>query len=288
MTGIPPFLLQELRAVLLQMDVFGSNSRLRPLFLDQRIALWRDLIPEGANRRERVDVVIDFLIERWNLAGENGLVLFLQVLQDQTDPRDSRWHKIAQLISKLKQAVQFSGVPALSPFLPQTNFITQLGQRLVMEQQVHDLSRDFPDFHFLGYRETAIMFDVVGMVVADGLTERQIVSLRQNFFIQVQQMPRQFALRLGVRNPNGVLIFVFEQGCPDHLAEFIPKQSQISHSTRDGAVIVSWIVDLLEKRLVTHNNPVSFFPPVVILPQLAFPNVEDLGLFLQEYGKVPA
>jgi hypothetical protein len=40
-----------------------------------------------------------------------------------------------------------------------------------------------------------------------------------------------------------------------------------------GAVTVSWAIDVAHRRIHTHQNPVSVFPPVIIMPQTVFPGL---------------
>jgi hypothetical protein len=163
-------------------------------------------------------------------------------------------------------------LPAAEPPLP---FISHLRDRLVAEKELHDLSRnaEFASFPLIGFHTSAVSVDFVAFHVADRLTERQIVSLRNEFFDAVQHVSREFGLRPRGWNPNGLLAFVFEEGCPELMARFIRKQTRISHRASTGAVTVSWAIDLRHRRIHTHENPVSIFPPVIVMPQTVFPGL---------------
>jgi hypothetical protein len=174
-------------------------------------------------------------------------------------------------------------LPAAEPRLP---FISYLRDRLVAEKGLHDLSRNagLASFPLIGFHTSAVSMDFVAFRPADGLTESRIVSLRNEFFDAVQHVSREFGLRPRGRNPNGLLAFVFEEGCPESMARFIRKQTRISHGASTGAVTVSWAVDLRHCRIHTHENPVSIFPPVIVVPQTVFPG---LGWLDSTLGALP-
>jgi hypothetical protein len=161
---------------------------------------------------------------------------------------------------------------AAEPPLP---FIHHLRDRLVREKGLHDLSRnaELASFPLIGFHASAVSMDFVAFRAADGLTESQIVSLRNEFFDAVQHVSREFGLKPRGRNPNGLLAFFFEEGCSESMARFIRKQTKISHRASTGAVTVSWAIDLEHRRIHTHENPVSLFPPVIVMPQTVFPGL---------------
>lgn len=165
-------------------------------------------------------------------------------------------------------------------------FIRYLRDRLVAEKGLHDLSRnaELASFPLIGFHASAESMDFVAFRVADGLTESQIVSLRNEFFDAVQHVSREFGLKPRGRNPNGLLAFVFVEGCSESMARFIRKQTRISHRASTGAVTVSWAIDLKHRRIHTHENPVSIFPPVIVMPQTVFPG---LGWLESVVGSLP-
>jgi hypothetical protein len=174
-------------------------------------------------------------------------------------------------------------LPAAEPALP---FIDRLRDRLVAEKELHDLSSnaELASFPLIGFHASAVSMDFVACRVADRLTESQIVSLRNELFDAVQHLSRELGLRPRGRNPNGLLAFVFEEGCSEAMARFIRKQTKISHRAATGAVTVSWAIDLKHRRIHTHENPVSIFPPVIVLPQTVFPG---LGWLESVLGDLP-
>lgn len=165
------------------------------------------------------------------------------------------------------------------------SFVSELRNNLVNTRQVYDLSRnkDFWEFNFIGFKETAATIDFVAFVRADKLTERQIVKLRDSFFKITQIVSYNFGLKPLARNPNGLLCFVFEDHLPNQSIDFIKKQRKISNFEK-SAVIVSWAIDVKQKQIHTHNNPVSFVPPVYIVEKWVFPGLDYLKSFLYAYN----
>ncbi|HEX8693649.1 MAG TPA: CHAT domain-containing protein [Longimicrobium sp.] len=178
-------------------------------------------------------------------------------------------------------------LPVADPPLP---CISYLRVRLVEEKGLHDLSRnaEFASFPLIGFHTSPVSMDFVAFRAADRLTESQIVSLGNEFFDAVQRVSRGFGLKPRGRNPNGLLAFVFEEGCPESTARFIRKQTRISHHASTGAVTVSWVIDLKHRRIHTHENPVSIFPPVIVVPQTVFPGLGWLESILGDLPDDPS
>ena len=141
---------------------------------------------------------------------------------------------------------------------PFSSFIADFRDQLIQRKQIHDLSRnsEFSEFYFIGYQAVPSAIDFIGLVEADGLSERQIVDLRDQFFEAVQTVSYRFGLRPLARNPNGLLAFIFEQGCSSAIASFIQKQSR-ADSFGKSAVIVSWAIDALDKEVGSIGVPRS-------------------------------
>lgn len=174
-----------------------------------------------------------------------------------------------------------------SPLLAPTSAPThgpsrRLGDHLVREKEAHDLSRnpEFANFQFIGYRTSAAAVELVALCDADGLTEGDIVRLRDEFFDLVRRLPHDYGLKPRGRNPNGLLGFVFADGCPEPMARFIARQTRISHAAGTGGVAVSWALDAAARRIHTHDNPVSIFPPVIIAARSVYPGLDYLQSLL--------
>jgi len=164
------------------------------------------------------------------------------------------------------------------------SFIATLRKSLIDGKAVHDLSRnkEFSDFYFIGFKESFATIDFVTFVESDEITERQIVDLRDKFFNAVQAVSYDFGLRPMARNPNGLLAFIFQRPCPPSIATFIQKQSKASSFGR-SAVIVAWAIDVPQQKIHTHNNPVSFLPPIVIVEKIVFPGLGFLKNVLTQH-----
>ena len=172
-------------------------------------------------------------------------------------------------------------IPTKSADVKQIRFISELRTRLIIEKQVHDLSRDeeFAEFDFIGFKQTSLTLDFVAFKKADELNERQIVQLCDKFFEITQMVSYDFRLKPVTRMPNSLLGLIFEDECPNYLIDFIKKQTKISHWGK-SAVIVTWVIHVKQKQIYTHNNPVSLVPPVFIMEGSVFPGLDYLKSFL--------
>jgi hypothetical protein len=170
-----------------------------------------------------------------------------------------------------------------------TSLSRHLGAQIVREREAHDLSRnaEFDAFQFIGYRTSATAVELVALCDADGMTEGDIVRRRDEFFELVLRLPREYGLRPHMRNPNGLLGFVFAEGCTEPMARFIARQTRISHAAGSGGVSVAWAIDARSRRIHTHENPVSIFPPVIIDKRTVYPGLDYLDALLRELPGEP-
>ena len=112
--ALPSELEQRLRAAFLRCGPFDSDSSLRAIFIDARIAAWRDYIPDNTpSRGRRVAAFIESLVDQRDDAGNNALALVLHVLADRTPPGDSCQRELAELANAVQNAV--AAVPGSSP-----------------------------------------------------------------------------------------------------------------------------------------------------------------------------
>lgn len=119
--NIPSDLYHRLRTEILRCGPFSSDDTLKTIFVDERISLWRDEIPNAASPKERVNKVIDVLSDRFDHKGQNALALLLRVLEEQFDPADA----CHQTLNTLAYTVEETQVSTLAkpepPALPLNN-----------------------------------------------------------------------------------------------------------------------------------------------------------------------
>lgn len=105
--GLDAKLLQQLRTTLNRCgrEAFRSDNSLQTVFIDRRIALWRTGVPTSTTLTERIDNLIAYLADKYNQQGQNGLGLFLRVLQEQS-PKDDRCQgELQELANQLEQSL---------------------------------------------------------------------------------------------------------------------------------------------------------------------------------------
>ena len=101
-TGLLPDLYKRLLDTLVVHPHFESNEKLRAAFIDARIHLWRNTVPQADNVDTRVRRTIDYLYERHNTEGKNALVLCLQVLGECVDPDDALCSELLTLADEVE------------------------------------------------------------------------------------------------------------------------------------------------------------------------------------------
>lgn len=103
--ALPADLARRLHNLLLTCGPFDSDSQLKAVFIDDRIAQWGADLPQVASRGGRASALLDYLLPRANRAGANALVLFLQVLQGRHHPQDSCYGRLEQMAGELRRAL---------------------------------------------------------------------------------------------------------------------------------------------------------------------------------------
>ncbi len=101
-----PALYQQLRKVLLRCGPFGSDRKLRAIFADPRLQAWQPELPEATNKQGRVDLTIDFLLDKYSAAHENGLISLLHVLHEETHSRNLCQTELRALINAFEQQLE--------------------------------------------------------------------------------------------------------------------------------------------------------------------------------------
>lgn len=102
MLGINLSQLTRLRDILSRTHGFDDLMTFRSLFVDSRIARWRNRIPVASTPAACIDVLIATLCDLDNNYGENALLLFLHVLFDNTPSGDTLHDDLGQLIKELE------------------------------------------------------------------------------------------------------------------------------------------------------------------------------------------
>lgn len=92
MTDISSTMYSRLRKTLMDCGPFENNERLKAAFAHPKLKPWRNSVPEASSRSGRVDLAIYRLLERYNTANQNAMVLFLQVSCEIEDP-DTKCHQ---------------------------------------------------------------------------------------------------------------------------------------------------------------------------------------------------
>lgn len=113
--GIPPALLNRLRARLIRTGSFETDRGLKALFVDQRIAAWRERLREADNPEDRVMQTIDYLYLHFDDRGRNALVLFLSVLKETIPGEDLSHRVLGELIDVLEPVLQSEITPQPLP-----------------------------------------------------------------------------------------------------------------------------------------------------------------------------
>jgi len=101
MAGIVGF--ATAKDVLLQCEEFNNDAALRAVFVDARIAVWRDSVPQAGSVGERVQTTMGWLHGKADQAGRNGLVLLVEVLRDIYDKMDARHGALGDLARQMEQ-----------------------------------------------------------------------------------------------------------------------------------------------------------------------------------------
>lgn len=113
--GIPPALYSRLRAILLKCGAFDSDTALRAIFVDARLAPWRSRIPEADSVSARIQRTIAFLFAHTaNASGhpENALVSLLHILSEQTDYGDANQPRLLELADEVAALTELSAETA--------------------------------------------------------------------------------------------------------------------------------------------------------------------------------
>lgn len=114
MSALPAPLLKQLRQTLLDCGPFDNDRQLRAIFTaDDRLAPWRNNLPEANSRVERVNLFVADFVGRRNRQGQSVLVLFLQAVHEQAEEEDECHWRLNDLAVQVA-AVTGSALPPLA------------------------------------------------------------------------------------------------------------------------------------------------------------------------------
>lgn len=171
-------------------------------------------------------------------------------------------------------------------------FSHYLGALLSRSHEMEDITADYPEleFDYIGIREGKATINLIALVTADDLNEKEILSKIRGFYDYINSF-RKDLLFNKIYKPNGVICFIFEdKKCAYRLRKFIPKQSLIDHTQRKGRVVVPWLINVKEKEIIPHKRMVSKVPPTCILhnpPLGVYPGLDAIDKLLRTYHKAP-
>ena len=163
---------------------FSSDRELSAVFVDERIAPWRDDLPEADSRIDRIDVLIEYLFDQFSVdtAGEleaepkNALVLFTQVLVDRTALEDVCYASLQSVAQKLTDEIKQAEMTAddiITGTVPTVSNITDaaLLDQLISNQII--AIRSYQGFAIglviLGCVVAALGFALPAMLIATAL-----------------------------------------------------------------------------------------------------------------------
>ena len=164
------------------------------------------------------------------------------------------------------------------------SLFSKLKEHLAKRSDFYDLSRnaEFAEFDAIGFRKSTATIDFVAFIKADKLIESQIIELRDKFYDVTRKIPSGFNLNATGITPNGLLVFVYEGGCSEQLASFISRQSKTTASQQRG-VVVSWVMDVKNKKIHTHRWLISIFPATFNPFNNYYPGADYLQEFVNSY-----
>jgi len=122
MSGISSALNKRLRKILIDCGSFSSNQALAAIFVDSRISMFANSLPESINIESRVDLLIHYLHNKFDDHGQSALFLFLHVLLDRISKQTSCYQKISRLIIDFEKSSNINEVENASIQVEQLDF----------------------------------------------------------------------------------------------------------------------------------------------------------------------
>ncbi len=104
MPGLPPKLLKRLRKTLLACEEFNSNELLGTVFVNAELEPFAHF-SESDRKKDRVDLLIKYLLPKFQRDGRSALVLFLKALADRYPVEDSSHKTLPDLAAEVELAL---------------------------------------------------------------------------------------------------------------------------------------------------------------------------------------
>jgi hypothetical protein len=108
MAGLSSELTQRCRNTLLKCGEFNNDAALRAVFVTDELYPFRDRLPAAANRSERVDKCLDFLLSQRLSNGRPVLPVFLAALRDRYQEGDALRDKLRALVKAVQSTLVVS------------------------------------------------------------------------------------------------------------------------------------------------------------------------------------
>lgn len=118
---LPKELQGRLRDSLLRCDEFSSQNRLQSVFTVSSLSHYRYDLPETSSVSERVDLIVDYLLDKGASTDASlPLLSLISVLKDRYDPSDELHNRLTKLQEDLERAInntEFIGETIEIPFI---------------------------------------------------------------------------------------------------------------------------------------------------------------------------
>lgn len=113
--GVSGNLFNRCRNTLLQCGEFDSDASLRAVLVTSKLRPFRDRLPKAADRSERVDRCLAFLLNSRHSDGCSVLPTFLEALRDRYQPGDVLRDELASLAEDIRADLSSSGGITIVP-----------------------------------------------------------------------------------------------------------------------------------------------------------------------------
>lgn len=260
MESIPTNLYARLKTILVKCSAFANDESLRSRFVDPRISVWSNQLPQATDIENRVNMVVACLYNKYNDSYDNALVLLLKVLRDEIHSGDSLHKELNDLINELEQSeILASGDTA------------QQTERLDFFNRTHELDllmQPFSPAYTLidapaGYGKTYLLCELQRRYKSmDGwlcsLVDFRKMLFRQSHFLLVDTLGNQ--LHQYISPPSG-----------SPIEDYVDNLAQALNNANRGAVLLfdsvdeltsdqaGWLIDNLVIYISQELKSIGFF-----------------------------